>query len=146
MGICSSCESGSAANTAKLISFDGRLQEFSSPVKVFYVLQKNPECFICDSDEMNYDDVVSAVSDDEELQLGRLYFALPLSKLQRQMRAEEMAALAVKASSALGYKKCRCRANTSVFTDEAVNVGDAGAGRSGRRRGKFSARLNAIPE
>ncbi|KZV24990.1 hypothetical protein F511_01960 [Dorcoceras hygrometricum] len=136
MGNCSSSDSASVANTAKLISFDGRLQEFSFPVKVFYVLQKNPGCFICDSDEMNYHDVISAVSDDEELQLGRLYFALPLSNLQRRMRAEEMAALAVKASSALGHKK-----NTPAVT---ADVGDSGAVL--RRRTRSSARLSTVPE
>ncbi|KAL2499759.1 hypothetical protein Adt_25309 [Abeliophyllum distichum] len=118
MGICSSCESSSVV-TAKLIFDDGRLQEFSYPVKVSYVLQKNPTCFICNSDEMDFDDVVSAVSDDEVLQLGQLYFALPLSRLKRRLKAEEMAALAVKASLALtksGGDKCRCRPeNICVF-------------------------------
>ncbi|PPD69332.1 hypothetical protein GOBAR_DD33785 [Gossypium barbadense] len=83
MGICSSCES-TQITTANLILQDGRLQEFPYPVKVSYVLQRNPMCFICNSDEMDFDDVVSAIEEDEELQ-----------------PAEEMAALAVKASSAL---------------------------------------------
>ncbi|KAG6408164.1 hypothetical protein SASPL_131167 [Salvia splendens] len=95
MGICSSCESTSVA-TAKLILGDGRLQEYPYPVKVSYVLQKNPAFFICNSDEMDFDNVVSAVSDDDELQLGQIYFALPLSKLSRRLQADEMAALAVK--------------------------------------------------
>ncbi|KAA8547292.1 hypothetical protein F0562_003844 [Nyssa sinensis] len=111
MGICSSLESTSVA-TAKLILHDGRLQEFSYPVKVSYVLQRNPACFICNSDEMDFDDVVSAISDDEELQPGQIYFALPLSRLRYPLQAEEMAALAVKASSALmksGGENCGCR-------------------------------------
>ncbi|KAF2283635.1 hypothetical protein GH714_012841 [Hevea brasiliensis] len=63
---------------------------------------------------MEYDDVVSAINDDEELQLGQLYFALPLSLLKYPLQPEEMAALAVKASSALmksntGGKKRGCR-------------------------------------
>ncbi|KAM0039737.1 hypothetical protein Hdeb2414_s0012g00385731 [Helianthus debilis subsp. tardiflorus] len=114
MGICSSCESTSVA-TAKLISHDGRLHEFSYPVKVSYVLRSNPSSFICNSDEMEFDDVVSAISDDEELQLGQLYFALPLSRLRRPLQPEEMAALAVKASSALAG--CR-RKNVSLFTTD----------------------------
>nr|GFD09757.1 hypothetical protein [Tanacetum cinerariifolium] len=59
---------------------------------------------------MEFDDVVSAVRDEDVLQPGQLYFALPLSRLRRPLGAEEMAALAVKASSALaktcGGKSC----------------------------------------
>ncbi|GFP80977.1 hypothetical protein PHJA_000241000 [Phtheirospermum japonicum] len=146
MGICSSCESTSVA-TAKLILDDGRLQEYPYPVKVSYVLQRNPAYFICNSDEMDFGDVVSAVSDDEELQPGQLYFALPLSQLRHRLQAEEMAALAVKASSALtknnGMRQSRKAGGG--------NVGDAGSGRrrsggGARRRGKIEARLSAIPE
>ncbi|KAL6553111.1 hypothetical protein OROGR_006953 [Orobanche gracilis] len=162
MGICSSCESTSVA-TAKLILDDGRLQEYPYPVKVSYVLQKNPAYFICNSDEMDFGDVVSAVSDDEELQPGQIYFALPLNQLRHRFQAEEMAALAVKASSALtksGGEKCGCRRNILVFpADNSVgqsrkaaagyNAGVAGSGRrrsGGGRRGKTKARLSSIPE
>nr|GMC57094.1 HTH-type transcriptional regulator protein ptxE [Ipomoea batatas] len=162
MGICTSCESTSVA-TAKLILTDGRLEEFSYPVKASYVLQKDPTIFICNSDEMDFGDVVSAISGDEELQPGQLYFALPLSRLKRRLQAEEMAALAVKASSALTKsgggaccdKKCGCRRKTLDFPLEkgskaAPAAGDgSNAGRSsnGRRRsGKFAAKLSAIPE
>ncbi|XP_047963335.1 uncharacterized protein LOC125207876 [Salvia hispanica] len=162
MGICSSCESTSVA-TAKLILADGRLQEFLYPVKVSYVLQKNPAFFICNSDEMDFDDVVSAVSDDDELQPGQLYFALPLSQLRHRLQAEEMAALAVKASSALTKSgcgdKCGCRRNILVFPGEndlrksakaaagnGVNCRSGGRRSGGGRRGKVTARLSAIPE
>ncbi|XP_057769975.1 uncharacterized protein LOC130989854 [Salvia miltiorrhiza] len=163
MGICSSCESTSVA-TAKLILDDGRLQEYPYPVKVSYVLQKNPAFFICNSDEMDFDDVVSAVGDDDELQPGQLYFALPLSQLSHRLQAEEMAALAVKASSALTKSgggcgdKCGCRRNILVFPGEndlrqpAKPAAGGGDSRSGRRRcaagrrGKVTARLSAIPE
>ncbi|KAG6663245.1 uncharacterized protein LOC122296720 [Carya illinoinensis] len=163
MGICSSsCSTDVAA--AKLILQDGRLQEFSYPVKVSYVLQMNPTCFIANSDEMDFDDVVSAVNENEELQLGQLYFALPLSKLKQPLQPEEMAALAVKASSALmkasGGEKFGCGrkpVSPMVFPGDelksprrAVSSGDAGGGlrrgRNGGRERKFTAMLRAIPE
>ncbi|GFQ01918.1 hypothetical protein PHJA_002335700 [Phtheirospermum japonicum] len=144
MGICSSCDSTSVA-TAKLILDDGKLLEYSYPVKVSYVLQKNiPASFICNADEMDFYGVVSALGDDEVLHPGHLYFALPLVRMGRRMRPEEMAALAVRASSAL-------RDHTLVFsgenvarpsTREAAAGGDVGR----RRRGKFKARLSGIPE
>ncbi|XP_009629967.1 uncharacterized protein LOC107779734 [Nicotiana tabacum] len=160
MGICSSCESTSIA-TAKLILQDGRLQEFPYPVKASYLLQRDPTIFICNSDEMEFGNVVSAISADEELQPGQLYFALPLSNLKRRLKAEEMAALAVKASSALnncGGEKYGCRRKGSDLLVEKkgkeVNNNDSAVaelrrarstGGSGRR-GKFTARLSAIPE
>ncbi|KAI3747933.1 hypothetical protein L6452_10681 [Arctium lappa] len=161
MGICSSCDSTSVA-TAKLILHDGSLQEFSYPVKVSYVLHKNPSTFICNSDEMEFDDVLSAIRDDDELQLGQLYFALPLTRLRRPLQPEEMAALAVKASAALaksGGEKSGCRRSSKnlYFTTPATSSGhkkssgrvsdvgrSTGVG-SGRRR-NFTAMLSAIPE
>ncbi|GFP87984.1 hypothetical protein PHJA_000942100 [Phtheirospermum japonicum] len=167
MGICCSCESTSVATT-KLILDDGRLQEYPYPVKVSYVLQRNLAYFICNFDEMDFGDVVSAGSDDEELQPGQLYFLLSLIQLRHHLQAEEMVALAVKASSALtksggcGDEKCVCRWNNLVFPEDSGmrqsrkatsggNVGDAASGRRRRgggawRRGKIEARLSAIPE
>ncbi|EEF40073.1 conserved hypothetical protein [Ricinus communis] len=162
MGICSSCESTHVA-TAKLILQDGRLQEFSYPVKVSYVLSKiNPTYFICNADEMEFDDVVSAINDDELLQPGQLYFALPLSRLKHPLQPEEMAALAVKASSALmkstnynGADKITCRRKAVYSGDgkssrrvaaSATSGGGDGGSRRGAGRGKFTAMLSAIPE
>lgn len=154
MGICCSCESTSVA-TAKLILQDGKLQEFTYPVKVSHVLQKDPTCFICNSDEMDFDDILSAINADEELQPGELYFALPLSRLKQPLQAEEMAALAVKASSALKERdeKCGCRRSRAV-APKGLRMKDEGCGvvvvkrkRPGRGSGrKYEVKLSAIPE
>ncbi|XP_071739041.1 uncharacterized protein [Rutidosis leptorrhynchoides] len=164
MGICSSCDSTAVA-TAKLILLDGTLQEFSYPVKVSYVLQKHPSTFICNADEMEFDDVVSAIREEDVLQPGQLYFALPLNRLRRPLQPEEMAALAVKASSALsksGGEKCGCRRKNIYFTTptscsgghgytkSSGRVSDAGSVGSrngvGSRRRNFTTMLSAIPE
>ncbi|KAK8497105.1 hypothetical protein V6N13_053275 [Hibiscus sabdariffa] len=161
MGICSSCDSTHVA-TAKLVLQDGRLQEFPYPVKVSYVLQMNPMCFICNSDEMDFDDVASPIDEDEELHPGQLYFALPLTWLKHPLQAEEMAALAVKASSALmkgaAGERSGSRCKTVIpfaFSDESPSrkvsssVGGSGSEkrrRAGRGKRKFKALLTAIPE
>ncbi|KFK30348.1 hypothetical protein AALP_AA7G249700 [Arabis alpina] len=165
MGICSSHESTQVA-TAKLILQDGRMMEFTNPVKVGYVLQKNPMCFICNSDDMDFDDAVSAISADEELQLGHIYFALPLCWLRQPLKAEEMAALAVKASSALmrGGSCRRKSVNPIVVSDKFRmrgggsgddTVGSGGGrkkgrngdgGGSGRRRKCYAVELSTIDE
>ncbi|XP_055827952.1 uncharacterized protein LOC129896144 [Solanum dulcamara] len=145
MGMCNSCESTSVA-TAKLILQDGRLQEFTYPIKASYLLQKDPTIFICNSDEMEFGDTVSALNADEELQLGQLYFALPLKRLRNILRADEMAALAVKASSALK----RTSSNKVFVSSEEKSCGRivrkvVDGGGSGRR-GKKTVRLSVIPE
>ncbi|GAV68264.1 DUF4228 domain-containing protein [Cephalotus follicularis] len=151
MGICSSCESTHVA-TVKLILQDGRLQEFSYPVKVSYVLQKNPTCFICNSDEMEFDNVVLAINENQELQPGNLYFALPMNRLKQPLQTEEMAALAVKASSALMKsgcgEKCGCHLNSRspvMFSGEK-SPSRSSSGGEGRRRRRTVAMLNSIPE
>ncbi|KAL0356756.1 UNVERIFIED_CONTAM: hypothetical protein Scaly_1361300 [Sesamum calycinum] len=98
MGNCRSCDaSRSTTVTAKLVLRDGRLQEFSWPVKVSLLLQQNPDCFICSSDEMEFDQLVAEMGGDEELQPGEVYFELPLRWRKQRLQAEDMAALAVKA-------------------------------------------------
>ncbi|MFS8033442.1 hypothetical protein Hanom_Chr17g01569631 [Helianthus anomalus] len=166
MGICTSCHS-TAVVTAKLILPDGRLQEFIYPTKVRDVLNKNPLIFICNADEMDFDDVVSPIKDHEELQPGQLYFALPLKRLKHPLQPEEMAALAVKASAALAkcsagqrrktnicFTTSRVKSSSRVADVETVGLGrrschsgggGAGGG-GGGKRGSFRVMLSAIPE
>ncbi|CAH8391832.1 unnamed protein product [Eruca vesicaria subsp. sativa] len=139
MGLCCSSESTQEA-TAKLILQDGRMIEFTSHVKVGYVLQKYP-----------------------------IYqLVLPLRWLREPLGADEMAALAVKASAALaGGKridpivsgKSRMRFGSSDDTVGSGCVrrkerdGDGGGGgsgsgstSSGRRRRYNALELRSIEE
>ncbi|OIW09745.1 hypothetical protein TanjilG_14268 [Lupinus angustifolius] len=164
MGNCcfSSFDSNQIA-TAKLILHDGVLQEFSYAVKVSFLLQKYPTYFICNSNDMDFDDVVTAIDEDEVLETGELYFAIPLSKLKLKLQADEMAALAVKASLALtksGGDKCRFRRKRDVlFSGEergksyrrvVMEVGGdvdmSRRGKSGGRGRNLTAELSSIPE
>ncbi|XP_058753602.1 uncharacterized protein LOC131626784 [Vicia villosa] len=171
MGNCSSFDS-SYVETAKVVVHDGTMKEFSYAVKVSYLLQLYPGCFICDSDDIGFDDVVLPMHEDEVLLLGQLYFALPLNRLRRPLPVREIAALAVKASSAInkcgagGKVGCR-RKRVVMFSGEGKGksgrrvspehgCGDVGVGvgrsRSGRRvnygggRREFVAELSCIPE
>ncbi|XAR73925.1 hypothetical protein NMG60_11008056 [Bertholletia excelsa] len=163
MGICTSCEAASA-DSAKLIMQDGRLEEFPFPVKASWVLQKDPTCFICNSDAMEFDGFLSAISADEELEPGQLYFALPLKRLRQPLQAEEMAALAVKASSALAqcYAAGKCGSRRKRFLPvrsvkqsrkvaDVVGFGAVGLRKvksvgGGRKKRIYKAQLTVIPE
>ncbi|KAL1316321.1 hypothetical protein HN51_068542 [Arachis hypogaea] len=170
MGNCSSADSAEVVATAKLVLQDGTLQEFSYPVKVSYLLGENPTCFICNSDQMDFDDVVTAVDEDEVLQPGQLYFVLPLNRLRQPLQPAEMAALAVKASSALmksaaatsdkyGYRRKQIVITAQPDYKSLRSVSAAAGGgaavssrrsrRASSRSGgkeKFAALLTSIPE
>ncbi|XWS67516.1 hypothetical protein CRYUN_Cryun04dG0013200 [Craigia yunnanensis] len=154
MGICNSCESTSVV-TAKLILQDGRLQEFPNPVKVSHILERNPNCFICSSDDMDFDSTLCAIDEEDQLQLGELYFALPLSLLNSPLRTEEMGALAIKACQALNLggirnKFCGCgnkKVDPLLLPDKRVaksrflvTNGGSNGGVAGNSGGSFGVR------
>ncbi|GJN23377.1 hypothetical protein PR202_gb11021 [Eleusine coracana subsp. coracana] len=107
------------------------------------------------ADGLELGGAVAAVGNEEELQPGQLYFVLPAAMRRWPLQAEEMAALAVRASAALvGDGE-----GPLVFPEQAAAVsaaGEGGATRSGKgcrrsRRGSSRGRdfvpdLGAIAE
>jgi len=60
--------------------------------------------FLCDADGIAFEGgpvAVAAVAPGEELQAGQIYFVLPAEMQRRRLTRDEVAALAVRASSAL---------------------------------------------
>ncbi|XP_075508008.1 uncharacterized protein LOC142544861 [Primulina tabacum] len=165
MGNCRSCESRSAA-TAKLILLNGQLQEFQYPVKVSSLMQLgkvNLDRFICSSDDMDIGEALVAVSGDKELRPGDVYFELPSKWRNHRLQVEDMAALAVKASLALGGSggvdddtvSCSCYAFKRVDDHAVVELYEkerpllvaGGGGGCGRfKGGKFLPKLSVIVE
>ncbi|CAL9090235.1 unnamed protein product, partial [Musa textilis] len=104
MGGCNSCYAAAVVvdGTAKVVLPDGGLREYARPVTAAHALGKDAACFfVCDADAMEFDALVPAVSAEEELRPGQLYFVLPRTMLKYPLRAEDVAALALKASDAL---------------------------------------------
>ncbi|KAJ4962517.1 hypothetical protein NE237_022456 [Protea cynaroides] len=88
--------------TAKVISVNGNLCEYPIPITVSQVLAiETSSCFLCDSDRLFFDDYIPALDSSEELEADQIYFILPTSRLQYRLAANDMAALAVRASTAL---------------------------------------------
>ncbi|CAL5087601.1 unnamed protein product [Urochloa decumbens] len=110
----SAAESSVHALTAKVVGLDGSMAQFAAPVMAHQALAAIATAgitafssslspyFLCCSDEMDFDAPVRALAARDALRPGQLYFALPASMLQRPLSAQDMAALAVKASAALG--------------------------------------------
>ncbi|KAH7835685.1 hypothetical protein Vadar_028755 [Vaccinium darrowii] len=117
MGICASSqttrgEGGGVTKwppTAKVIDLEGGLQEFIQPIRAGQILYQNPNCFLCSSETMFLGSRMPQVPNNEELQLGQIYFLIPISKSQTPLTLPDLCALAIKASSAL---------TNSVFSDK----------------------------
>jgi PADRE domain len=115
MGLRFSCDSRklSGATTrpkVTVITPEGFVREFNTPIFASDMsLSTGKTHFLCNSDTLYFDSEVSAVGPDELLQPGQLYFMLPDSMLGNTLSSADMAALAVKASSALApsYPKRR---------------------------------------
>lgn len=91
-------------STVKIVHTDGSLQEFKQPIKANLVLSQNPNCFLCNSESMYVNSHLPHVADDEELQLGQIYFLVPLSKSHALLSLQELCSFAIKASSALAHQ------------------------------------------
>ncbi|XP_047088584.1 uncharacterized protein LOC124700506 [Lolium rigidum] len=150
MGACNSCEStavaavmGDAAvgeaTAARVVLADGQLQRFPGGTRASHALKAaaaaaaggaGGACFLCSADGLELGGAVAAVAPDEELQPGQLYFVLPAAMRRRLLQAEEMAALAIRASAALAGD----HDGPLVFPDSAACTGGAAAARKGSRR------------
>ncbi|KAM7474959.1 hypothetical protein LguiB_022202 [Lonicera macranthoides] len=86
-------------STAKVIHPDGSHQDFRHPIKAVHVLSQNPACFLCCSESMYVNSRTSHVAGDEELQLGQIYFLMPLSKSKSPLSLHDLCALAIKATA-----------------------------------------------
>ncbi|GLT35316.1 hypothetical protein SLA2020_097830 [Shorea laevis] len=118
MGSCFSLETAQPAAatspSAQVVSIHGELHEYAVPVFVSQVLESeggNPSSsssssssnavFLCNSDQLCYDECIPALDFDKQLQPNQIYFVLPFSRLKQRLSSKDMAALAVKASVAI---------------------------------------------
>lgn len=174
MGNYRSTESRSSPTpTAKLILAGGQLREFLWPIKVSLLLPSDSDCFICSSDEMEFGEFAAAMGGEEELRPGEIYFELPMAWRSMRLQAEDMAALALKASVALSsssksrddedcnwMNSCCCccwwwrqAAPEALFCEKEMPLlavdggGRRGRGRGGAKAGrKFVRTLSSIVE
>lgn len=75
------------------------------PVKAGHILSQNPNCFLCSSESMKIDSIVPQISSDRELELGEIYFLIPLAKSHLPLSLTDLCALAAKANVALATSK-----------------------------------------
>lgn len=88
-------------DSIKIIHMDGCIEEFSDPIKASKITSRNPNFFLCNSEQMLIGSCVPSLSPDENLQIGQIYFLLPLSLAQSPLSLPDLCNFAIKASSAL---------------------------------------------
>ncbi|XP_066394589.1 uncharacterized protein [Miscanthus floridulus] len=141
-----------AAATVKVVNLDGSMAQLAGPVTAREALAPGdgdgdggrqrhhrvsstpPRVFLCSGDELGYDAPPRALAAGEALQPGQLYFVLPASTLRRPLAAKDMAALAVRAATALAAE-----AGLSPRRDK--QGGTTAAGKRRRRRRQATARV-----
>ncbi|KAJ6799967.1 uncharacterized protein M6B38_204465 [Iris pallida] len=129
MGCCFSSSSSSSSTeyssniTAKVITLSGALQEYPAPATTRVSSVPVPSsCFLCSSDVLHLDAYIQPMDSEDVLERGQIYFLLPRTKLPYPLSASDMAALAVRAASALSLaseKQSKRRRRRLVPVSEA---------------------------
>jgi hypothetical protein len=102
MGNYVSCASNSVpSNTVKVVSWNGSVQELQRRIKAAELMLDNPQHFVCHANGLQIGRRINPLSADEELDLGYLYFLLPMAKLHSVLSGTDMASLSFKANSAM---------------------------------------------
>ncbi|GLJ44725.1 hypothetical protein SUGI_0940460 [Cryptomeria japonica] len=110
--------------TAKLILMDGSIKEFSEPVKCSEIVSKYSGHFICGSGGLyTGQHITEVLHEDNELQLGELYFLLPNIKLEFVLTDSDMAAMLLKANGATEQRR---KSNGKVQPLFDIHLQDAG--------------------
>ncbi|XP_047046718.1 uncharacterized protein LOC124651720 [Lolium rigidum] len=152
MGSCVSLSAAPAlptVATAKIVLEDGSMAQFATPITARDALGSDAassSSFLCSCDELRFDAPARALAAEEELQPGCLYFALPVSMLRRPLSGQDMAALAVKATSAFAAVAMNRKGREAARV--APLVGAEEGEREGRWNhhvyGKYGTRMTAI--
>ncbi|KAI9124205.1 hypothetical protein K1719_005505 [Acacia pycnantha] len=100
-------------SSVNVIDMEGKLQQLEEPKKAWHVLSQNPNCFMCSSESMYVGSPIPQVGPSEELQLGHMYFLLPLSKSRTTLSLQDLCALAIKANAALVRSHTPSTANSA---------------------------------
>ncbi|GLJ44741.1 hypothetical protein SUGI_0940800 [Cryptomeria japonica] len=104
----------------KVVLPNGSVQEFHRRVKAAELMLENPQQFVCHANGLQIGRRINPLLADEDLELGQLYFLLPMQKLKGVLSGTDMASLAFKANSATkgsGHGKNNAKILPLLFGD-----------------------------
>nr|ABK24016.1 unknown [Picea sitchensis]ABK25096.1 unknown [Picea sitchensis]ABK26172.1 unknown [Picea sitchensis] len=108
MGSYISCASNTVpSSTVKVIHWNGSVQDLQRRITAAELMLDNPQHFVCHANGLQIGRRINPLTADEELDLGYLYFLLPMPKLHSVLSGADMASLAFKANSAMKATKRR---------------------------------------
>ncbi|KAI4381674.1 hypothetical protein MLD38_007729 [Melastoma candidum] len=92
------------STSISIIWVDGKFEEHERPFLAgsFISRDGNQELVLCSSEHLAVDSCPTPVRDDEELQLGHIYFLLPVSQARTPLSLADLCDLTIKARAALG--------------------------------------------
>lgn len=108
----------------RVVHFNGQLDEFPAPISVRRAVQNHPHHFICLPRDL-YTVNCRPLQLQEHLQLGELYFLLPLSTLESDLTVENLMTLTAKLYAAARKEVCR-RTQRRMSSDSVWNLGSDG--------------------
>jgi len=129
--------------TAKVVNPDGSMAQFAGPVtarEALLELAPGEARFLCSSDELGFDAPARALAAGEALRPGQLYFALLARMLRRPLFADDMAALAVRAATALAVE-AGLAARGGLSPQRRTKQGEEAPGNGRRWRRQSTARV-----
>jgi hypothetical protein len=85
----------------KVVNSNGRVQALQRGIKAAELMLDNPQHFVCHANGLQIGCRINPLPADEELDLGYLYFLLPMAKLHSVLSGSDMASLALKVNSAM---------------------------------------------
>ncbi|CAL5082131.1 unnamed protein product [Urochloa decumbens] len=126
------------ASTARVVNMDGSMAQFAAPVTAREALLRaspSPH-FLCSADELGFDAPARALAADEALRPGQLYFVLPAPMLRRPLSGDDMAALAVRAATALAAEAGLAAAGGVMSPQRRKKQAGGAAGKRRRRQSR----------
>ncbi|KAH0448965.1 hypothetical protein IEQ34_022765 [Dendrobium chrysotoxum] len=115
---------------AMVVATDGSLLEYSGGICAFEVITAVGKIYtLCNSDNLFFDAYPPAMTPNEVLVSGQVYFLLPVAELNQRLSGANLAALAIRASTAMkqttekqGRRRVRVLPVAEVFD---VDVGNS---------------------
>ncbi|CAN6167476.1 unnamed protein product [Urochloa humidicola] len=140
------------AATARVVNTDGSMAQFAAPAKACEALLalgdagghgrgSSPPRFLCSADELRFYAPPRALATDETLRPGQLYFVLPASVLRRPLSGDDMAALAVRAATALAAEAGLATTGGLMSSPQRRAKQAGGKAGNGQRRRQATARV-----
>ncbi|KAI0488878.1 hypothetical protein KFK09_028717 [Dendrobium nobile] len=123
---------------AMVVATDGSLLEYSSGIRTSEVIMAVGKTYmLCNSDKLYFDAYPPAMASDEELVSGQIYFLLPVAELNQLLSAANVAALAIRASTAM-KQAAKMQGRRGIRVSPVTEILDAEIGTSG---GDFEVKL-----